>query len=231
MRMKLRVWPARKSVGPASAERSVTGIRLADAPCSFGAFGITVGLLPNVPGPVEVLEAIAAAGYEGTELGPPGYLGHGALLRDRLERLGLSLAGGYIPIHLSEPARWEEDLVGMAGTLDLFGAADGAEARPVLADAGSPARLANPGRGAEDADLGFDTDGWCRLAEGVRRARWSSHVRAASSRRSTTTRACTSTRPGRSSAFSSSPTLGSSSIPATLPSAGATRPRPCATGG
>ena len=113
--MKLRVWPARKSVGPASAERSVTGIRLANAPCSFGAFEITVGLLPNVPGPDEVLEAIAAAGYEGTELGPPGYLRHGALLRDRLERLGLSLAGGYIPIQLSEPARWRRTSWGWRG--------------------------------------------------------------------------------------------------------------------
>jgi inosose dehydratase len=114
----------------------VTGIRLANAPCSFGAFEITVGVLANVPGPEEVLEAIAAAGYEGTELGPPGYLGHGAILRDRLERLGLSLAGGYIPIHFSEPARWEEDLAAMAGTLGLFEAAGGADARPVLADAG-----------------------------------------------------------------------------------------------
>ena len=50
-------------------------IRVANAPVSYGAFEITVGVLPNVPGPEEVLTAIAQAGYEGTELGPPGYLG------------------------------------------------------------------------------------------------------------------------------------------------------------
>jgi inosose dehydratase len=41
-------------------------IRVANAPCSYGAFEITVGLLPNVPTPDEVLFAISAAGYEGT---------------------------------------------------------------------------------------------------------------------------------------------------------------------
>ena len=37
------------------------------------------------PGPSELLSAIAAAGYEGTELGPPGYLGQRDELRARLE--------------------------------------------------------------------------------------------------------------------------------------------------
>ena len=32
-------------------------------------------MLPDVPEAERVLAAIAAAGYEGTELGPPGYLG------------------------------------------------------------------------------------------------------------------------------------------------------------
>ena len=146
------------------------GIRLANAPCSFGAFEVTVGVLPNVPDADEVLEAIAAAGYEGTELGPPGYLGHGVTLRDRLALRGLSLAGGYIPIRLSEPARWEEDLAAMAATLDLFESADGDQARPVLADAGSRERLANPGRGADDPELGLDDESWRLLAEGVGRA-------------------------------------------------------------
>ncbi|MDQ3982495.1 MAG: TIM barrel protein [Actinomycetota bacterium] len=148
----------------------MTGIRVANAPCSFGAFEVTVGIIPNVPGPEEVLEAIAAADYEGIELGPPGYLGRGSTLRDRLARLGLSLAGGYIPIRFSEPARWEEDFAAMAETLDLFEAADADDARPVLADAGSPERLANPGRGGTRPDLGLDAGGWDVLSEGVRRA-------------------------------------------------------------
>ena len=125
-----------------------------------------MGVLPNVPGAEEVLTAIASAGYSGTELGPPGYLGDRSSLRGRLERHGLALAGGYIPIRFSEPSFWEVDLAAMAATLDLFEAADGAAARPVLADPGSPERLANPGRG----DPPLDDAGWARLAEGVARA-------------------------------------------------------------
>ena len=53
------------------------------------------------------------AGYEGTELGPPGYLGQRDNLRERLEEHGLVLVGGYIPIRFSEPAHWDEDLAAM----------------------------------------------------------------------------------------------------------------------
>jgi inosose dehydratase len=145
-------------------------VRVANAPCSYGAFEITVGVLPNVPGPEEVLAAVAEAGYEGTELGPPGYLGAGKELRERLRRHGLVLAGGYIPVRFSEPEHRGEDLTAMARTLDLFDAADGGAARAVLADAGSAERLANPGRAAADPALGLDEAGWRRLADGVARA-------------------------------------------------------------
>jgi hypothetical protein len=33
----------------------LTGIRIANAPCSYGAFEITVGVLPDVPAPESVL--------------------------------------------------------------------------------------------------------------------------------------------------------------------------------
>jgi inosose dehydratase len=148
----------------------VTGIRVANAPCSYGAFEITVGVLQNVPDAEGVLAAIADAGYEGTELGPPGYLGDRGTLRERFERHGLALAGGYIPVRFSEPDHWEEDLAAMSATLDLFEAADGLGARPVLADAGSPERTANPGRAATEHGLGLDDADWRRLAEGVGRA-------------------------------------------------------------
>jgi inosose dehydratase len=126
--------------------------------------------LPDVPGPERVLSAIADAGYEGTELGPPGYLGERDNLRDRLEDHGLALVGGYIPIRFSEPQHWEEDLAAMSGTLDLFEAAEGADTRAVLADGGSPERAQFPGRAASDQSIGLDSAGWRRLSEGVARA-------------------------------------------------------------
>jgi len=145
----------------------MSGIRVANAPCSYGAFEITVGVLSDVPEPEDVLAAIASAGYEGTELGPPGYLGDVASLRDHLGGHGLALVGGYIPIRFSEPEHWEDDLAAMTGTLDLFTAADGAGAKAVLADAGSHERIRFPGRAASDRSIGLDDGGWRRLADGV----------------------------------------------------------------
>jgi inosose dehydratase len=149
----------------------VSGIRVANAPLSYGAFEMTVGIFPNVPGPDALLAEIAAAGYEGTELGPPGYLGEGDELRERLERNGLELTGGWNPVRFSEPEHWDDDLAELTRGLELFRAAGaGPGAHPVLGDGGSDARRANPGRGGEDRTLGLDAGGWARLAEGVARA-------------------------------------------------------------
>jgi inosose dehydratase len=148
----------------------VSSVRVANAPLSYGAFEVTVGRYPNVPGPDELLAEIAAAGYAGTELGPPGYLGEGGELRDRLERYGLGLTGGWCPIRFSEPACWDEDLAAFERTLALFAAAGATSAHPVFGDGGSEKRTANPGRGQEDRSLGLDDRGWERWAEGARRA-------------------------------------------------------------
>ena len=148
----------------------MNAIRVANAPCSYGAFEITVGVLPDVPDAEHVLEAIAFAGYEGTELGPPGYLGDRKTLRKRLASNGLALVGGYIPIRFSESEHWDGDLAAMSATLDLFAAANGTEAKAVLADAGSDERRRFPGRAATDPAIGLDDAGWGRLAEGVARA-------------------------------------------------------------
>ncbi|HXH87300.1 MAG TPA: TIM barrel protein [Gaiellaceae bacterium] len=123
-------------------------IRIGNAPVSFGAFEATGG--PLVPAAEDVLAAIAAGGYEGTELGPGGYLGDAGSLGENLARHGLALTGGYVPIAFSEVHDLDElDLV-----LDLFEAAGALDARPVLADSG-------PRAGETD---------WGRLGEGVARA-------------------------------------------------------------
>jgi inosose dehydratase len=103
-------------------------MHIANAPVSYGAFELTVGVLPNVPGPERVLDAIAAAGYEGTELGPLGYLGDGETLRERLGRRGLRLAGAFVELRFGDG-----DLAPLEITLDLL---DGFDAQPVLCDKG-----------------------------------------------------------------------------------------------
>jgi inosose dehydratase len=103
-------------------------IRVANAPVSYGAFERTVGVLPNVPAAETVLDAIAAAGYEGTELGPLGYLGVGGTLRDRLRRRGLELVGAFVEIRFGE-----DDLDELDRTLDTL---EGFDAKAVLADKG-----------------------------------------------------------------------------------------------
>ena len=149
---------------------TMKSIRVGNAPLSYGAFEMTVGRFPNVPQPDELLAEIAAAGYEGTELGPPGYLGNGGKLRARLDRHGLVLTGGWCPLRFSEPEHLDEDLAELSRTLDLFEAGGGTAPVPVFGDGGSPARRENPGRGVDDQSLGLDDAGWRRWAEGVRRA-------------------------------------------------------------
>jgi len=102
-------------------------IRVANAPVSYGAFELTVGVLPNVPGPDEVMAAVAAAGYEGIELGPLGYLGQRENLRRRLDANGLALVGAFVQIRFGDG---DGDLEATLDTLEALGT------KPVLADAG-----------------------------------------------------------------------------------------------
>jgi inosose dehydratase len=117
-------------------------IRVANAPVSYGAFELTVGILPNVPGPEEVLAAIAGAGYEGTELGPRGYFGSDPATF--VGGYGLALVGAFVELRFGD-----RDFTELEATIDLIA---GLDAKPVLADCGP-----------RDGEL--DLDGVRRAAE------------------------------------------------------------------
>jgi inosose dehydratase len=158
--------------GEAGVESPPGAVHVANAPCSYGAFEITVGIDPHVPDALDLLDQVAGAGYEGVDLGPLGYLGTGRTLAERLERRGLALAGGYFALPLGRPDELPVALRELDALLDVFDAvsAGAAPPRPTLADAGSPERAALPGQAAHDRTIGLDEPGWRRLADGVARA-------------------------------------------------------------
>jgi inosose dehydratase len=157
---------------PARAVEPVAGragIELANSPVSYGAFEITVGVDPNVPDPLKLLDWVRAAGYDGVDLGPLGYLGNVDTLAARLAERGLRLAGGYLELPFSEPDRMTAELANLDVLLDIFDTVSerGFAPKPTLADAGSEIRSRYPGRAALDRSVGLDDAGWTRFADGL----------------------------------------------------------------
>lgn len=133
-------------------------IRLGNAPVSYGVFGTTIaGASPRA-----LLTSIAQAGYEGTELGPPGFFGDPAETAQALAEAGLAAVGSYVPIHFSLAEHIvEEDMDRMRQTCAELVACGGGLA--ILADEGSEELLLNPARPWNDRSLALDDDNW-RLA-------------------------------------------------------------------
>lgn len=153
-------------------ERSNSGIIVANAPVSYGAFELTIGIDPNVPSGDAVLDEVAAAGYAGIDLGPVGYFGEGLELARNLGRRRLGLSGGFLELPFDDAAGMKSSMPALEMLLDVFDSVGGQthKPRPTLADIGSDARRAMPGRAAKDRSLGFDAEGWKRFAEGVETA-------------------------------------------------------------
>jgi inosose dehydratase len=147
-------------------------IAVANAPVSYGAFEITVGIDPYVPDPVTLLEWVARAGYAGIDLGPVGYLGTGEQLVSRLSASALGISGGYFELPFGDPAALADALPELDALLDVLDAVapDPLAPKPTLADAGSPERSRYPGRAAVDPSLGLDDAGWRAFGDGLGRA-------------------------------------------------------------
>jgi inosose dehydratase len=78
----------------------MSAIRVGNAPVSWGVYEAH---LPNPPF-AKILDAIAAAGYEGTELGPYGYLPTDPQALDKeLKSRNLGLGSSFVPVKLEDP--------------------------------------------------------------------------------------------------------------------------------
>jgi inosose dehydratase len=134
-------------------------IAVANAPVSYGAFELTVGILPNVPDGATVLDDVAAAGYAGIDLGPMGYLAPKDRLAEELGRRRLGLAGGFFEMPFSDPDAMSAALEGLESLLDVFDAVDAEDPKP------RPTLAA-----MSDRSVIFDAATWKRFAGGVESA-------------------------------------------------------------
>jgi len=132
------------------------GIKIGTAPVSWGIMEVE-----GWDGRVaygRVLDEMAEAGYEGTELGPYGYLpSEPERLLAELSSRGLRLVSAFVPLHLAEPQRHE---AGFREAIKVAGLLARAEARLiVLAGDMTEARMAVAGRVIEERD-GMNEQHW-----------------------------------------------------------------------
>jgi inosose dehydratase len=153
--------------------KSTEGIYVANAPISYGAFEVTVGIDPNVPDGREILAAVRDAGYAGIDLGPVGYLGNETELGHRLSENGLGLAGAYLELPFSEAAELDAMMPELDAMLDTFDALAefdlGLPPKPTIADAGAEHRRVAPGSGKRNPASGYTAEQWGAFALGLER--------------------------------------------------------------
>jgi inosose dehydratase len=147
-------------------------LTVANAPISYGAFELTVGIDPNVPDAEFVLDEVSSAGYAGIDLGPVGYLGDGPVLAERLASRNLGLAGAYLEFPFTDQAALERLYPELDAMLDTFDAVrdkvPGPLPRPTIADASSDVRRLKPGQSHADHSLGLNDEAWNRFAVGLK---------------------------------------------------------------
>lgn len=129
--------------------------RIGNAPVSWAVYEAH---LPNPPYAM-VLDAIAAAGYEGTELGPYGYLptSREELARE-LDSRGLTLGSSFVPVSLEDPAARDAVIahsLKVASLLAQFGVKE-----LIVADDEDPRRTASAGRIPADGSKGWSASEW-----------------------------------------------------------------------
>jgi inosose dehydratase len=151
---------------------SADGIRVASAPVSFGVDEIIVDDA-WMPRPDDMLDWMVDIGFEGTELGPPGFMGSADEVRRRLSSRNLHLVGAFLPQHFSRNEKADDDRKWLRDSLRLIrdGSPDGSRPLAILSDHfDEPERLAFSGRIAEHPDAWLPPDRFEALIANLHRA-------------------------------------------------------------
>lgn len=148
--------------------KPISPIRIANAPCSWGA--LEFGLPGETLGYAQVLNEIRETGYAGTELGDWGFMpAEPAALRRELAARQLELVGAFVPVAFTKEEACAEGETRAVQTARLMAAAAGGAPFLVLADDNGkdPTRTRLAGRVTPEHSL--PPEAWAAYGERVNR--------------------------------------------------------------
>ncbi len=152
----------------------MTDIRIANAPCSWGALEFE-GLKSEEIPYGQMLDELSDTGYAGTELGDLGYMPtEPGALRQELERRNLAMVGAFVPVALKNPdahARGEAHALKVAQL--LAGVMDSRGGKPaplvILADDNGTDPVRTQHAGHVTSQMGLSAAEWDTFARGAER--------------------------------------------------------------
>lgn len=150
-------------------------IKIANAPCSWGALEFDLG--EQAPNYIQVLDEIAETGYTGTELGDWGFMPTDpAKLKQEVHSRNLTLLGAFVPVAFKNTGAHQAGIEAALRVARLMAEVEGNLPLVILADENGsiPERTQNAGRvtsgmGLNDAEWQVFTEGVMRVVEAVKK--------------------------------------------------------------
>ncbi len=143
-------------------------IKIANAPCSWGALEFDLEEKSEEIGYEQVLDEMKETGYIGTELGDWGYMPTSpSLLKAELDKRNLKLLGAFVPVALADAKNHAKGITSALKVAELMYQAGYKNAFIVLADDNGtvPQRTQNAGR--IRPEMGLSEEQWKIYAKGA----------------------------------------------------------------
>lgn len=145
-------------------------IKIANAPCSWGALEFDLEEKSEEIGFQQVLDEIKETGYLGTELGDWGYMPTDpAMLRAEIDKRGLTLLGAFVPVALADEEQHAQGAEVALRVAKLMYEAGYGDAFVVLADENGTVRERTFNAGRITPEMGLTKEQWKVYAAGAER--------------------------------------------------------------
>jgi len=143
-------------------------IKIANAPCSWGALEFDLEKKSEEIGFGQVLDEIKETGYLGTELGDWGYMPtEPNLLRTEITKRDLELLGAFVPVELVNEKNHSEGLEAAMRVANLMYKAGYGNAFIVLADDNASVLERTQNAGRITPEMGLNQEQWRVFAKGA----------------------------------------------------------------